>query len=117
MRLVVVGYTYTNPAIVYVNFGSKNILRCGFAQHCRRFFQKKINQHPHAARFLCLRQVIEVNAGIGSPVVAQYGAETVVVALLRADVGKEAADADTGADGIRHDVDVVADEGRCHLYA
>lgn len=80
----------------------------------RRFFHEKGDECLHPAGFLGVRQVVEIDAGVGFPVVAQYRPEAFAVGLLCADGREQATNAEAGADGVGGDVDVdvVADE-RC----
>ena len=83
----------------------------------RRFFGEKGDERLHPAGFLGVRQVVEIDAGVGFPVVAQYRPEALAVGQARADGREQAANAEAGADGVGGDVNVVADERCWHGYA
>ena len=74
----------------------------------RRLFGEKGDERLYPAGFLGVRQVVEIDAGVGFPVVAQYRPEALAVGLLCADGREQAANAEAGADGVSGDVDVVA---------
>lgn len=73
-------------------------------------FQQKINQHPHAAGFLAVLQIIKIHGRVGLPIALEHGNEVFLIVKLRRHRLKQAADAHALAHGIGNHVDVVGVE-------